>query len=54
MLDYFMYVERYKGMEGSVGLATGYWYMHYALYLNDKGKDIYDDFPSYLQDFFDR
>ena len=53
MLDYFMYVERYDGTEGSVGMAAGYWYAHYAAYLNDKSKNIYEDFPYYLQDFLD-
>jgi len=51
MFDFFSYVEKYDGTDGVVGGAGGSWYQHYAMFLNAKGKDVYIEFPNYLDDF---
>ncbi|GMH70128.1 hypothetical protein TL16_g05332 [Triparma laevis f. inornata] len=53
MFDYFSFVQRYDGIEGNVGMAQGSWYTNYAYFLYSNDHHIYDDFHTYLQEWFD-
>ncbi|GMH91791.1 hypothetical protein TrST_g1853 [Triparma strigata] len=53
MFDYFGFVQRYDRIEGNVGMAPGSWYANYAFYLYSNDHDIYKDFPTYLEEWFE-